>query len=185
MNLRFTLRPPEAALRPLWIVPLLWLAFVPPAVAVEPDEMLDDPALEARARAISAGLRCVVCRNQSIDDSNAPLARDLRILLRERLEAGDTDEEAVAYLVDRYGEYILLKPPFSAATLALWIGPAVMLIGATFGFAMLWRRRTAGADGRAFGPETDTDTEPQAATAELTEADRALLDRILRQEEAK
>jgi len=174
MNIRTTLFRPL-----LWIVPLVWVLTVWPAAAVEPDEVLDDPALEARARAISAELRCVVCRNQSIDDSNAPLARDLRILLRERLQAGDTDEEAIAYLVDRYGEYILLKPPFKTATLALWIGPALMLIGAIAGFAMLWRRRTA-------GPATPpAQTDPQGASPVLTDADRALLDRILRQEEAK
>lgn len=109
------------------------------AFAVEPSEVLVDAALEARARAISKELRCVVCRNQSIDDSNADLARDLRVLLRERLVAGDSDEEAVQYLVDRYGTYIMLKPPFGTATLLLWFGPALLLLAAFFGFYRLWR----------------------------------------------
>jgi cytochrome c-type biogenesis protein CcmH len=86
-----------------------------PALAVQPDEMLDNPALEARARDISAGLRCLVCRNESIDESNADLARDLRLLVRERLVAGDSNEEAVAYIVDRYGEYVLLRPTVGGA----------------------------------------------------------------------
>jgi cytochrome c-type biogenesis protein CcmH len=94
---------------------------------VQPDERLADPALEARAREISTELRCLVCQNQSIDDSNAPLARDLRILVRERLEAGDTNDEVRDYLVARYGDFILLKPPFRADTLLLWLAPLVVL----------------------------------------------------------
>lgn len=102
----------------------------PAAHAVQPDEILPDPTLEARARALSQNLRCLVCRNENIDDSNAPLARDLRILLRERLTAGDTDDQAVAYLVDRYGEYVLLKPTTHGANLILWIaGPAMLIAG--------------------------------------------------------
>ncbi len=93
------------------------------AMAVQPDEVLDDAALESRAREISAGLRCLVCQNQSIDDSDAPLARDLRLLVRERLVAGDSDTEVVVYLVDRYGDYILLKPPFKWTTLVLCSRP--------------------------------------------------------------
>jgi len=89
--------------------------------------MLKDPELEARARRISKELRCLVCQNENIDESNAPLARDLRILLRERLKAGDTDEQAIQYLVDRYGEYVLLKPRFATHTLILWIGPFLVL----------------------------------------------------------
>src|SRR5690606_9849241 len=92
--------------------------------------MLADPALETRARALSAELRCVVCQNQSIDDSNAPLARDLRILLRERLAAGDSDDQVKQYLVDRYGAFVLLRPPFNAHTLLLWLTPPIILIGA-------------------------------------------------------
>lgn len=101
-----------------------------PALAVEPDEILNDPKLESRARDISAGLRCLVCQNQSIDDSNAPLARDLRILVRERLKAGDSDEEVVDFVTERYGDYVLLRPPFNLGTLLLWLAPILVLIGA-------------------------------------------------------
>jgi Uncharacterized protein involved in biosynthesis of c-type cytochromes len=100
------------------------------ALAVEPDEMLPDPALEARARALSAELRCLVCQNQSIDDSNAPLARDLRILVRERIAAGDTDEEVKRFLVERYGAFVLLKPPVNTRTILLWLAPLMVLLGA-------------------------------------------------------
>ena len=98
------------------------------AFAVQPDEVLDDPALEARARALSAELRCMVCQNQSIDDSDASLARDLRILVRERIAAGDTDEQVLAYIVARYGEFVLLKPRFSLRNALLWGTPAVLLV---------------------------------------------------------
>ena len=112
------------------IVLILALLVAAPAFAVQPDEMLADPALEARARAISKEVRCLVCRNESIDDSNASLARDLRLLVRERLTAGDSDAEVLDYLVERYGEFVLLKPKFSAANAALWLaGPAAFLIG--------------------------------------------------------
>jgi cytochrome c-type biogenesis protein CcmH len=109
---------------------LLMLLMAAPAFAVNPDEVLADPALEARARAISATLRCLVCQNESIDDSNADLAREIRLIVRERLVAGDTDEQVVKYLVDRYGEYVLLKPVFAPHTLVLWAAaPAVLVIG--------------------------------------------------------
>lgn len=98
------------------------------AGAVEPDEILKDPALEARARNLSAELRCVVCQNQSIDDSHAPLARDLRIIVRERLKAGDSDQEVLDFVVARYGEFVLLRPPFSANTVLLWLTPVLVLI---------------------------------------------------------
>lgn len=101
-----------------------------PALAVEPDEILADPALEARARHISAGLRCLVCQNQSIDDSNAPLARDLRLLVRERLKAGDSDAQVVRFIEDRYGEFVLLRPPLNTRTLLLWLAPILVLLGA-------------------------------------------------------
>ncbi len=108
----------------------LALLVAAPAWAVQPDEVLADPALEARARVISKEVRCLVCRNESIDDSNAELARDLRLLVRERLMAGDSDAEVLGYLVERYGEFVLLKPQFSAANAALWLaGPAAFLIG--------------------------------------------------------
>jgi cytochrome c-type biogenesis protein CcmH len=115
-----------------------------PVCAVQPDEMLADPALEARARSISEGLRCLVCRNENIDDSNADLARDLRLLVRERLVAGDSDDQVVAYLVDRYGEYVLLNPTAKGANLLLWVaGPAALLVGLTGAGFYLRRRRSA------------------------------------------
>jgi len=100
-----------------------------PALAgVQPDEILKDPAMEARARAIGKDLRCLVCQNQSIDDSDADLAHDLRVLVRQRLQAGDTDEQTEQYIVNRYGDYVLLKPPFKASTLALWLGPLMFFL---------------------------------------------------------
>jgi cytochrome c-type biogenesis protein CcmH len=120
------------------------LALVQPAIAVEPDEVLADPALEARARALSAELRCMVCQNQSIDDSDAPLAKDLRLLLRERLDAGDTDDEVTQFLVARYGDFILLKPRFKPETALLWATPIVVLL-AGIG-VILWSRRRPAPD---------------------------------------
>lgn len=112
------------------------------AQAVEPSEMLKDPALEARARVISQEIRCLVCQNQTIDDSNADLAHDLRVILRERLQAGDTDQQVKDYLTARYGDFILLKPPFRARTLLLWIGPAlIFLAGAGIIVVAALRRR--------------------------------------------
>jgi cytochrome c-type biogenesis protein CcmH len=110
-----------------------------PALAVRPDERLSDPALEARARNLSQELRCLVCQNQSIDDSDADLARDLRLVLRERLQAGDDDRAALAYIAARYGDYVLLSPPIKASTLILWTGPGVILL---LGFGgIIWVRR--------------------------------------------
>ena len=110
------------------------------ALALQPDEILKDPALEARAREISKELRCLVCQNQSIDDSDATLARDLRILVRDRLTAGDTDTEAVEFIVERYGDFVLLRPPFKNSTLILWIGPGFIFAIGIFGVT-LWHRR--------------------------------------------
>ena len=107
---------------------LLALLLAGAASAVEPNEMLKDPALEARARSISQEIRCVVCQNQSIDDSNAEIAHDLRVIVRERLLAGDTDRQVKDYLTARYGDYLLLDPPFRAKTLVLWLGPALILL---------------------------------------------------------
>lgn len=116
------------------------LAWAAPALALTPDEQLKDPALEARARVISAQLRCLVCQNQSIDDSEAPLARDLRTLVREQLTAGKSDEQVLDFVVERYGQYVLLKPRFEPETLLLWGTPfAVLAIAA--GFMLLRRRR--------------------------------------------
>ena len=116
-----------------------------PAHAVEPDEVLQDPALEARARTISEGLRCLVCQNQSIDDSEAPLAEDLRLLVRDRLKAGDSNEQIVDFIVARYGEFVLLKPRFETHTLVLWLAtPAVFLVALLI-IALAYRRRRAEA----------------------------------------
>jgi cytochrome c-type biogenesis protein CcmH len=112
------------------------LLLLAPAHAVQPDEILNDPAAESRARALSTGLRCLVCQNESIDDSSAPLAKDLRLLVRERISAGDTDEQVKAFMVARYGEFVLLKPPFSARTAALYAAPFAAL---SLGALMVWR----------------------------------------------
>jgi cytochrome c-type biogenesis protein CcmH len=120
------------------------LALAGTARAVEPDEMLANPQLEARARAIGRELRCLVCQNESIDDSNATLAHDLRVILRERLAAGDTDPEAIQYIVDRYGQFVLLKPPVEPATYALWFGPACLLLLAGVGTVFYLRRHRPG-----------------------------------------
>jgi cytochrome c-type biogenesis protein CcmH len=118
-----------------------------PAGAVEPDEMLSNPALEARARAISEGLRCLVCQNQSIDDSNAPLAKDLRILVRRRLKAGDSDQQVIDFLVSRYGEFVLLKPRFEPQTFLLWLATPALLVAALYGIVLAYRRRKSAAEG--------------------------------------
>lgn len=132
----------------LALVALVWLAL--PVLAVNPDEMLADPALEARARAISAGLRCLVCQNESIDDSNADLAHQIRVLVRERLTAGDTDSQVVQFLVDRYGEFVLLKPVWAPHTMLLWAAaPVVLLVGgAVLVLAARRRNRAARASAR-------------------------------------
>ena len=119
---------------------------VTPALAIRPGEVLSDPKLEARARAIGSELRCLVCQNESIDDSDADLAQDLRALVRQRLVAGDSDEQVKAYIVARYGNYVLLKPPFLAETYLLWIGPALLLIAAA-GAGILYYRRSAALPG--------------------------------------
>jgi cytochrome c-type biogenesis protein CcmH len=116
------------------------------AHAVEPSERLADPRLEARARAISKELRCLVCQNESIDDSNAALAHDLRVLLRQRIKAGDTDAQAIQYIVARYGQFVLLKPPVEPATYALWFGPAALLVLAGAGTAFYLRRHRPGRE---------------------------------------
>ena len=153
----------------LLLAALLALSTPSPALAVQPDEVLKDPALESRARAISQELRCLVCQNQSIDDSNAPLARDLRILVRDRLKAGDSDDKVMEFVTDRYGDYVLLRPPFKATTLVLWVGPfAVLLLGAIGTFLFLRGRRgvAAGAD-----------------TAPLSADERRRLDALLRKDD--
>ena len=137
-----------------------------PSWAVQPDEMLSDPVLEARARALSKELRCMVCQNESIDESDAPLAHDLRVLVRERIKAGDSDAQIINFLVARYGEFVLLKPPLSWHTAALWgMPPAVLLIGIVMVIVVVRRRSTA---------------PPAAETANLTAAEEARLAEILR-----
>jgi cytochrome c-type biogenesis protein CcmH len=129
-------------MRRLLIVILIVLIPAAAAMAVEPDEILADPALETRARDLSAGFRCLVCQNQSIDDSNAPLARDLRILIRERIKAGSSDAEVKRYVVSRYGDFVLLKPPIRTRTLLLWALPFIVFLS---GLLFLWRRRAPAA----------------------------------------
>ncbi|MCF3642585.1 cytochrome c-type biogenesis protein CcmH [Rhizobium sp. TRM95111] len=124
-----------------------------PAGAVNPDEVLDDPALEARARTLSAELRCMVCQNQSIDDSNAELARDLRLLVRERLKNGDSDAAVIDYVVSRYGEFVLLNPRLRGETLLLWGAPALLLVCGAAAMALFMRRRAGGAVGAPLSTE--------------------------------
>ena len=123
------------------------------ASAVEPGERLADPALEARARAVSKELRCLVCQNESIDESGADLAHDLRLLLRQRIQAGDTDRQAVAFIVQRYGDFVLLKPPVEPATYLLWFAPAALLILGGAGAWLYARRHRPGVDTRPLSAE--------------------------------
>ena len=124
-----------------FIVCFLLIAAASPAHAVRPDEMLADPALEARAREISRELRCLVCRNQSIDDSDADLAHDLRVLVRERLKSGDSNDQTIGFIRARYGNFVLLRPPFAIGTALLWGGPLLVLLLGAFAVARLYRRR--------------------------------------------
>ena len=145
----------------------LVLAFTTPTLAVQPDEVLKDPALERRARDISAGLRCLVCQNQSIDDSDAPLAKDLRVLVRERLTAGESDQQVREFIVRRYGEFALLTPTFGPHTALLWLGPALVLLTGATGLALALRRRRTGS-----------------AASALSSEERAALDAILNRDRA-
>ena len=151
---------------------LLIVLFAPATCwAVEPNEMLSNPALEARARAISEELRCMVCQNESIDESEAPLAHDLRVLVRQRLLAGDSDQQVIDFLVARYGEFILLKPPFSWNTIALWgAPPALLLLGAVMIVLVERRRKAAG---------------PAAEMPKLSAAEEARLAKLLDGEAAQ
>lgn len=143
----------------------LLIALATPALAVQPDEVMKDPALEARARALSGELRCLVCQNESIDDSEAPLAHDIRLLVRERIAKGETNEAVKTYLVSRYGDFILLKPPLKAETLLLWLSaPLTLLVG--FAAILIARRRAPAA--------TDALTdEEEARLAALTKGDQS------------
>jgi cytochrome c-type biogenesis protein CcmH len=133
-----------------------------PAFAVQPDEMLKDTALETRARTLSRDLRCMVCQNQSIDDSDAPLARDLRLLVRERLTAGDSDQQVIDFLVERYGDFVLLKPPFTSHTMLLWLTPLLVLLAGIVGLMRLRRARVSGA-----APATPLTADEQRRISEL------------------
>ncbi|TAH69321.1 MAG: cytochrome c-type biogenesis protein CcmH [Rhodopseudomonas palustris] len=145
----------------------LVLAGAPAAYAVQPDEIMTDPAKEARARELSKELRCMVCQNQSIDDSDAPLAKDLRVLVRERLAAGDSNSQVLDYLVARYGEFVLLRPRLEWHTLMLWLLPPLALLGGAFGLWRYSRKRSAAA--------------PEIATAAptLSADEQARLDRLM------
>jgi cytochrome c-type biogenesis protein CcmH len=157
----------------LWVVLLvgLLLACLPghPARAVEPREKLANPVLEARAEVIGRNLRCLVCQNESIEESGAELAHDLRMLLRQRLVAGDTDAKAVQYIVARYGQFVLLRPPVEPATWVLWYGPGALLLAAALG-TVIWLRSR---------PRPDA----PAATPPLTAAERQQLDDLLQETE--
>lgn len=145
---------------------LVFLLLAAPVIAVQPDEILPDPKLEQRARDLSAGLRCLVCQNQSIDDSDAPLARDLRILVRERLKAGDTNAQVLDFIVSRYGEFVLLKPRFGGHTLVLWLGPLLLLLVGVFLSYRLFSSRAS--------------THGTASGKPLTPAEKKKLDQLLR-----
>lgn len=138
---------PRCSIAAILLSLTLGLSLTIPAGAVQPDEVLHDPALEARARALSSGLRCLVCQNQSIDDSDAPLARDLRLLVRERLKAGDSDEEIIEFVVSRYGEFVLLKPLLLPHTWLLWFATPLVLLAAVGVIIFSYRRRKSLAEG--------------------------------------
>jgi cytochrome c-type biogenesis protein CcmH len=147
-----------------WLLAVLALAVSQSAAAVEPNEMLKDPALEARAREISRELRCVVCQNESIDESEADLAHDLRVLVRERLVAGDSEQQVLQFVVDRYGDFVLLRPPVKPATYLLWASPAILLLIAAGISVVYLRRRRRGS----------------TTAAPLTAEEQARLDALLK-----
>ena len=167
--MKFSLQPRVVSrLIAAFLLALSFQLVMAPAYAVNPDEMLKDPQLEARAREISEGLRCLVCQNQSIDDSNAPLARDLRILVRERLSKGDSDKQVKSFLVDRYGEFVLLKPSFSSKNLLLWaFAPFVLIMGIMAIFLFYRRNRIIAQKAEVEGQ------------SHLSEAEQARLNAIL------
>lgn len=157
-------RPRKSLLRHVArLAPALFLLATSPALAVQPDEVLKDPVLEQRARNISAGLRCLVCQNQSIDESDAPLARDLRGLVRERLKTGETNGQVRDFVVQRYGEFVLLRPTFGLHTALLWLTPLIVIGLGGVGLFLAMRRRNL-------------------SPARLSEAEQAALDRLLRKD---
>ncbi len=150
---------------------LLMLSFSP-VFAVEPSEVLDDPVLEGRAREVSKGLRCVVCQNQSIDDSNAELARDMRILVRELIVAGDSNQQVEDYMVSRYGDFVLLKPPLKTTTYVLWFGPVLIIGIGVMALIFFYRRR-----------ENDPVEAIEATPTTLSEKERRRLDALMKDED--
>jgi cytochrome c-type biogenesis protein CcmH len=163
------IRPLAAAVAALMVLSTL------PVMAVQPDEMLPDPALEARAREVSKELRCVVCQNESIDESNAELARDLRLLVRDRLTKGDSNDQAVSFIVARYGDYVLLRPPFKASTYILWFGPLLFALLAGFAAWRFYRRPTAG---------TQAALQSEPTVTPLSAAEKKRLERLLNSEDS-
>jgi cytochrome c-type biogenesis protein CcmH len=146
------------------------LALSAPVLAADPSEMLKDPALEARAEKLGHGLRCMVCQSESIEESNADLAKDLRIIVREQIVAGKSDEQITTYLVDRYGDYVLLKPPFKVTTAVLWVGPfALLVLGLLAAWGFYRRRGVAG-------------TQAPLAPAPLSDAEKRRLDALLKED---
>lgn len=142
-------RPPATRRLIAMLAALLLVVSAADGRAVQPAEVLGDPALEARAREIGKELRCLVCQNQSIDDSDADLARDLRVLVRERLQAGDSDRQVVHYVVSRYGDFVLLRPPLKGSTYALWLGPPLILLMAVLAIVLYYRNRQLRGGGAA------------------------------------
>jgi cytochrome c-type biogenesis protein CcmH len=155
-------------MRRLAFAALFALGLSAPALAADPSEMLKDPALEARAERLGKELRCLVCQSESIEDSNADLAKDLRIIVRERIAGGESDEQVKKFVVDRYGDYVLLKPPFKATTLVLWVGPFALLVLGLVAVWAFYRRRT--------GPGAP------AQPAPLSEAEKRRLAALLKDE---
>ena len=147
------------------------LVIAPLALAVHPEEILSDPVLESRAREISKSLRCVVCQNQSIDDSDAPLARDLRVIVRDRLSAGENDYEVINYVVSRYGDFVLLKPPFKSVTFALWLGPLIFVLLALLALCIFFRRQNQ------FAPKTKLNVS-------LSDEERNIVDDLLNKDKS-
>jgi len=150
---------------------LLLAVLAVPALAVQPDEILKDPALEARAREVGKELRCLVCQNQSIDDSDADLARDLRVLVRERIVAGDSNREVIDYVVSRYGDFVLLNPPFKLKTYALWFGPGAIIAFGLFAIFLFFRRRTG-------------EVSPGTGANALSEAEKQKLARLIDEDQS-
>jgi len=151
---------------------LVFVAWTAPALAAAPDTVLSDPALETRARTVGKQLRCLVCQNESIDESDADLARDLRALVRQRIKKGDTNQQVIDYIQSRYGDFVLLKPPFKLKTYALWFGPGVILLLGVTGLVLFYRRRRQAA---AAG---------EGVPSPLSDAERAKLDALLHEDDA-